>query len=176
MPLNSLKSPFIHTFKMGEFMVCKLPINKTVKNLKGIFSRKLSLLKSCLSLSLYSYYFLWKLFENLLDTHAEQTVISLTVAKTILQKSTTTPYFPICMLLMGPRTKGPFHWCMWQKCLLQWDVLVTEHQDSWMIVSHSSLRFYNLKKKNSTLSTNMKHMILLPTLWLGTHMIGPIPG
>lgn len=77
MPLNSLKPPLIHAFKMGEFMVCKLPINKTVKNLKRIFSRRLGLMKSCLSLTLYSYYFLWKLFENLLDTHAEQTVISL---------------------------------------------------------------------------------------------------
>lgn len=77
MPLNSLKSPFIRAFKMGDFMVCKLPINKTVTNLKRIFSRKLSLIKSCLSLTLYSYYFFWKLFENLLDTHAEQTVISL---------------------------------------------------------------------------------------------------
>lgn len=77
MPLNSLKPPLIHALKMGEFMVCKLPINKTVKNLKRIFSRRLSLMKSCLSLTLHSYYFLWKLFENLLDTHAEQTVISL---------------------------------------------------------------------------------------------------
>lgn len=77
MPLNSLKLPLIHAFKIGEFMVCKLPINKTVKTLKRIFSGRLSLMKSCVSLTLYFYYFLSKLCENLLDAHAEQTAISL---------------------------------------------------------------------------------------------------
>lgn len=43
---------------MDEFIVCKLPINKAVKIFKRIFSRRLSLMRSCLSLTLYSYYFL----------------------------------------------------------------------------------------------------------------------
>lgn len=81
MPLNSLKPPLIHAFKMGEFMVCKLPINKTVKTLKRILFRRLGLMKSCLSLTLYSYYFLWKLFENLLDIHAEQSSVYFNCSK-----------------------------------------------------------------------------------------------
>lgn len=119
---ENLHSP-MH-LKWVNFIVCKLPLNKPVKILKRILSRRISPMGRCLSLALCSYYFLWKRFENLLDTNAEPSV-SFNCSKN--QYCTSLSHLHLSCGTSTIPWKGAISLVHITEALTQWNDCVTVH-------------------------------------------------